>query len=571
MKIKWEDYLREPGLLRVLCRWRARLAQKRSPVLGLAALVKTTETVLDPYDDGVGKCLPGRRHWIRLGTRERHRLGENRCLETAIYRSAFNVMRDPLLAEIPDWLGRLRGIFGEVKELRTSEIVTFHPPMLHLIPKRQGSSDRRCLASFTYLPDRLLLSRAAVYLRDVFDPLMDDYSFAFRRNGAFNYKSAIDELIRYRRRYSGQRLYVAECDIQSFFDVINHQVVETAYDGFVQQLDEEDRPDPQLRKILIGYLRCFTSRGNLNASTEPKIVNYRHLVKPLEATDVGRFYPNQELKDVGLGIPQGGSLSPLIANLVLHSADRAVRADADPDLLYMRFCDDIIIVHPNKAKCKAALERYMGTLEMLKLPVHPLTRRVTYGPDYFKLKSKGPFVWTEPGGKLKSAIPWVAFLGVHVRYDGAVRVRQDSLKNHGLRLEMELKRYKDAVGKGGTNLKDGSEDARVRLLMSFESRVVAMGVGYSTLRHPEIGNRCWLAAFPSVTKDGPASRQLRRLDSKRGHVVSALKKTLGLKSGKLPCGQRYGYYGRPYSYYGIMTDAERHSSYPDNPLAYGEW
>ena len=565
---QWEAYITEKALLKRLCRWRASIARKRDPEIRLSALVRWGQCPLSERDEFIQKLLPPRRQWIRLGFRERKEAGEARVLEKTIFRSAIHILNNEI-SKGHEWIENFRRLVSEVDKIRAAETVTFHSPTIHLVPKGDGRSCR-CLASFDYPAERLLLSQAATYLRDVFDPIMEDCSYAFRKDCAYSYKSAIDELIRYRRKHMGEQLYVAECDIQSFFDVIDHRIIEIAYDGFVQQLPEMERPDPELKKILKGYLHCFTSRGNLHASKDERIVSRRHLVKSLEETTVGRFYPGQNLSDVKLGIPQGGALSPLIANLVLHSADRAIGPESDDQLLYLRFCDDVIIVHTDRDKCKKALERYMNALEMLKLPIHPLRRRVCYGQDYYNLKSKGPFVWAEPNGKQKSAIPWVSFLGVHVRYDGAVRIRQSSLKKHEDRLKIELRRYKDAVGKECCNLKDSSEKAREHLLRAFEARIVAMGVGYSTMRHPDIGVHCWAAAFPAMTGDGPAARQLRKLDSARGHIVSAFKKKLGFKPGPLPSGRK-GYYGRPYSYYGILTDTERHASYPHNPYSYGEW
>ena len=568
MSKTWSEYLNEDALLRLLCRWRAKLSLNRHSVQCLSARLCDGADSVQVLPDALVGLLPTRRHWMRMGQAERRRQGEERALEMTIFRSALRDLARPL-REWPSWVWNFKGVLAEVERLRQSAHVHFQQPRLHLIPKGR-EKERRCLASFTHTPDRLLLSRAACYLRDVFDELMCDCSFAFRKDGAYSYKSAIDEVVRYRRRFVGKRLYVAECDIQSFFDVISHSVVEAAYDGFVQQLEASRRPDPELRRILTAYLDVFTSRGNLAASDDPKVVPFRHLVKSLEKTGLADFYPGQKIDDLPVGIPQGGALSPLIANLVLHSADRAVRSADDSDLLYIRFCDDIIIMHPSKAKCREALQRYMDALELLKLPIHPLRRRVVYGSKYFEDKSKGPFAWTEDDGSLKSAIPWVSFLGVNIRYDGAVCVRRPSVEKHEERLKKELARFRRAVGRSGINLKDDSEAGRLAILRAFEARLVAMGVGYSTMRRPEIGRRCWAAAFPAVTRDGPAGSQLRHLDSVRGHLVASMKKFLGFKPGPLPACAG-GYYGRPYSYYGLLEAVERHTSYPLDISAYGEW
>ena len=571
MKKKWTDYLTRNDCLRVLCKWRADCARKRAPLHWLWIAAKGMVAPVVACPDNVSSCLPPRRRWLRLGSAVRLRLGEDRLVEETVFRTAMRDLSQPDdLQETPAWINRFKQLLHEVDSLCNASRVNFKAPTLHLVQKSKGSS-RRCLASFDNIQDRLLLSRAAMYLRDVFDPLLSDDCFAFRRDSKFNYRSAIEDLVRYRMKHEGKKIYVAECDIQSFFDVVNQQTVIDAYDSFVCRLENVDRPPEQLKKILIGYLEAYTSRGNLMTSNDPKVVAFRHLVKPLEDTGVFKFYRNKKARElVRLGIPQGGALSPLLANIVLDVADRAVREDADPELFYARFCDDVIFMHPNRAKCKAAIERYMCALKKLKLPIHPLTSRVIFDAKYYDSKSKGPFAWCKPDAHIKTHVPWVSFLGVHVRYDGIVRVRKDSLDRHEENLRRETKRVKLAVGVDGANLKDTSEEGKESLLRRFEARIVAMGSGYSTMRRPDIGNRCWMSAFPSLSPDGPAAGQMHHLDSVRGHQIAALRKQLGLKAGRRSSGQK-GFYGRPYSYYGALLDVERHKSFPCDPVAYSRW
>ena len=69
-----------------------------------------------------------------------------------------------------------------------------------------------------------------------------------------------------------------------------------------------------------------------------------------------------------VGVPQGGAISMLIANWVLDIADRRVERWGDESLFYARFCDDIVIAHPDRRKCRAARDRYLRALERLLLP-----------------------------------------------------------------------------------------------------------------------------------------------------------------------------------------------------------
>ena len=579
MRKNWTAYLSSVELLRTLCKWRAEVARKRAPLQRLWETVNGMECPEGIYpkrkeksenDVDESTCLPSHRQWMRLGQKERKRLGEERVTEMAIFRTA---MRDLAANDgkdsAPLWIANFKELLAEIEGLRGSNPLRLCEPTIHLIPKEEGK-ERRCLASFDRTADRFLLSKAALYLRDIVDPLLSNDCFAFRRDAAFSYRSAIEDVIRYRLAHSGETLYVAECDIQSFFDVINHDVALEAYDAFVSRLEESERPPDELRRILCAYLDAWTSRGNLMASKEPNSVEYRQLVKPLEKTGVFDFYDERDRTLVQLGVPQGGALSPLIANIVLDAADRAVRDSADPDLLYCRYCDDIIIVHTDRGKCEAALERYLDVMRRLKLPVHKVCHDFTFGSNYYDIKSKGPFEWRPCEIGAVCAAPWVSFLGVHIRYDGMVRVRKSSLEKHAKKLRKEVKRYKEAVGVGGAKLKDTSNESKVALLKSFEARLVAMGTGYSEMRKPDIGNQCWMAAFPFLTPEGPAAGQLKHLDGARGHQVAALKKHLGFQRGALPVGRKK-FYGRPYSYYGALIDVERHDSRPGGMGAYSKW
>ena len=578
MKMSWRDYLNENALLRVLCRLRAAVARKRTNAHWLWSVAKNLENPDVAIADATKGFLPGRRQWIRLPRKIRASFGETRTVEETIYRTARK-----LLAQKEDgdgrngeWQKNFLGLVGDVQALAGSSVLRFHKPTLHLIPKKGGSL--RCLASFDELAERLLISRAAVYLRDVFDSCLSRTCYAFRANGDFNYKTAIDDLVRYRMQYEGKKLYVAECDIQSFFDTVNHDVAIAAYDSFVNGLETTQKPPEQLRKIIEAYLAVYTSRGNLMTAEDERIAERRNLVKPLEETGVGAFYPGKSLDEVALGIPQGGALSPLIANLVLSYADRAVESEKDDELFYCRFCDDIIIIHPNRKKCGMAMKRYLEALTELKLPVHKVKSRFSsYGAKYYETKSKGPFLWASQDDA-KSAMPWVAFLGVHVKYDGQVRVRHDSIDNHVSNLQKELSTFMRAVGRNGRLLKtekeiesQGRDRRKEEVFKHFQARLVSIGTGYSTINDRKRGSLCWMAAFPSLTPEGHAAHQMRRLDSMRGKIFSSLKKFLGLEFTKSSEGRRKGFYGRPYSYYGALIDVERHKSYPPDMDAYSRW
>jgi len=57
------------------------------------------------------------------------------------------------------------------------------------------------------------------------------------------------------------------------------------------------------------------------------------------------FFKN--IRNAKIGVPQGGAISGLIANLVLDYADSEILKLKSSKLLYVRFCDDMVIMHPS--------------------------------------------------------------------------------------------------------------------------------------------------------------------------------------------------------------------------------
>jgi hypothetical protein len=188
----------------------------------------------------------------------------------------------------------------------------------------------------------LILAQTARYVRDRFDELLSPNSYAFRRSGEISHVTAIRKLRDYRLRYPNKKLYVAECDIQKFFDVINHEEVLAAFDSFAQRLDTPI--DPRAREVLIAFLESYSSfRMVAESFPDPEDRKKIGFLQSRElALQLKRFYSTNDFASLPLGIPQGGALSPILVNLVMDCADHAVTDGAPEDLFYARFCDDMI-------------------------------------------------------------------------------------------------------------------------------------------------------------------------------------------------------------------------------------
>ena len=315
-------------------------------------------------------------------------------------------------------------------------------------------------------------------------------------------------------------MHVAECDIKKFFDNISHDVMRCCWGkvGF----------DQAAGKVLEAYLAVYSS-----SDTERR------------------------------GLPQGGSFSTVLANLVLHEADEAVNALDDGRLFYARYCDDVVIAHPDESVCRAALEAYKSALAGLELPVHQL-KSFVYRPadgkstDYYAIKSKGPFRWAEPAVGEADCAPWVSFLGSQVRYDGETRIRKESIEKHIRALGHEtaaavavLQKY-EKEGLLRKRMPPAAVKVYLEWFASFRNRLIAKGVGYVTAKVKDC-HLCWAGAFTRVTNCADTRMQMRRLDRVREGMLSKVWRMLPRSCGK----KRRRYKGKPFSYCGFLENAVR--------------
>lgn len=529
--------------------------------------------------EGLSALLPPRRLWRRGKKEARAGKSTDTISSEAIMRVALGMQKAGVLTETP-WGTRLLEFCDSTRQRALHGDVAFCPPRIALIRKTGGrvkimkkksrKEAYRCLSSFENLADRVLIGRTAAYLRDVFDPLFSRCSHAFRSNGKeFSLHTAIKDLVAFRKRFADKTLYVADCDIQKFFDVINHDVILNAYDSLVARLGSDEKPDERVRRILEAYLDVYSFPRNLEASEDPEVMAKRDCVERVKETAIRKFYPGENLSALSLGIPQGGALSPVLANVVMDAVDRAVLSEADKNLFYARFCDDIIIVHTSKRKCEEALRRYLKAVKELKLPIHAFTKVGAGTTDYFTAKSKRPVPWREPSGGALST-RWVNFLGHQIRYDGFVRIRKETIEKHCEKLKREkgtlLQNLKSARGRyrEAHSWRD--------LFELFQRRMVALGVGRTNVPVSSSTARSWLSVFFShLDKNGPVLSQLKRLDRLRQNVFRSVKMTLkniersrdvadkasGQEAPRHDAEKKARYFGAPFSYYGSMKGHHR--------------
>jgi RNA-directed DNA polymerase len=162
------------------------------------------------------------------------------------------------------------------------------------IPKPDGSS--RPLGIPTVL-DRVIQQAIAQVMGVIFDPGFSESSCGFRPG-----RSAHDG-VRQVKRFIGQGYTVAvDMDLSKFFDTVNHDVLMDRVSRRIQ--------DKRVLQLIGKYLRAgVVVKGRLQATP--------------------------------MGVPQGGPLSPLLANILLDDLDKELERRGHH---FVRYADDFIIM-----------------------------------------------------------------------------------------------------------------------------------------------------------------------------------------------------------------------------------
>lgn len=422
----------------------------------------------------------------------------------------------------------------------------------------------RPIASFG-LKDKIILSITNRYLTNVLDHIFIDESYAFRAKRLIKgiptcptHHDPVEQILDYRKKFQEEKLWVSECDMKKFFDTVNHTIIKNVMGKLLTHKSLSQCLPSELynaKRILYDYLDSYTfNRTVLPLNKDKKYFKKYNIEK-------GEFgWVKEELLSAGyykristakIGIPQGGALSGLIANAVLHDIDRNVMHHQDGSLLYVRFCDDMLLIHPEKEKCKAAFSAYLNGLKSKKLMPHaPVYSPFNTAKSFWSEKSKECYQWTDDE---KQGSPWIGFVGYEIHYQGAIRVRKSSLLK-------EMKKQYKVVGDLKVILNNPQcRSSKNTIYESVANRLIGMSVGrvdlwnYKSIK-PEM---CWTSGYKLLTDNKYSRIQLRRLDTSRNRLLSKLKNKIDkiVEPQKSEDDQEIGkpneqlYYGNPFSYY----------------------
>lgn len=526
--------------------------------------------------DELLRLLPPRRAWVRLGISDRKRYKSSteisiESLKRTVLSEHYRVRE----GKSPSgWYLRLESFIQDVhKRIGDANEIFIEKPTIIALKKENSRQCRKFRPISEYpLTDRVIISITAKYLTQIFDRQLLDCAYAFRAVSKSNVRThheTIDAILAFKKRHQNRKMYVAECDIKKFYDCVNHNLIKDIFSGFVYRARQyENKYDDRATSIFLKYLDSYSF--NLD-------------VYPLNGTDHfsklgcpnGEFeWPEGELKsefygeqisELKLGVPQGGALSCLISNLLLHNVDEVVLGNKGVfDIEYLRYCDDMILLADRRETCEDVLYKYTEALRRNLLLVHNPREIGKYGKTFFNVsKSKKPFLWNA-NSVCEPYSPWISFVGYQVRFDGVIRVRKKSIEKEINKQEREATRVLKAINY--KEIKDINTNSRKSLkqqLLALECRLIAMSVGRHQLHNYKsiTPTMCWANGFRKLLGHSTARSQLKLLDSKRNRQIFRVKTILAnlVKESDNPdvCELPTRYRGAPFSYYGVFTKTTR--------------
>ena len=202
------------------------------------------------------------------------------------------------------------------------------------IPKRNGQY--RQLGIPTVL-DRVLPQAISQTLTPLYEPHFSEHSHGFRPKRSAH--DAIDEMLR-EAIIKGKKCHVVDCDLKAFFDTVDHQKL-------MGKLRERIA-DPGLLKLILGYLKAGAIPSKLTRE--------------------------EREEEIDAGEPQGGPLSPLLANILLDELDHELEGRGHK---FVRYADDFVILCGSLRAGERILRsvtRYLS--EELKLTVNTTKSQV---------------------------------------------------------------------------------------------------------------------------------------------------------------------------------------------------
>jgi RNA-directed DNA polymerase len=260
-----------------------------------------------------------------------------------------------------------------------------HAVQRRAIPKSDGGV--RELGIPTVL-DRFIQQALLQVLQPCIDPSFSQHSYGFRPG-----KRAHEAILAAQRYIQEGRRVVVDVDLEKFFDRVNHDVLMSKLSSRMAD-----------RRVL-GLIRRYLEAGVMVHG----VVMERHE-----------------------GTPQGGPLSPLLANVLLDEVDQELERSGHA---FVRYADDCNVYVRSRRAGERVMRRLKRQYATLKLRINESKSAVA---NIRGRKFLGYTYWFAPGGVVKRAVAKKPLSEMKAR------VRQITARNAGRSIQQvseELRRY----------------------------------------------------------------------------------------------------------------------------------
>ncbi|MGK7371116.1 MAG: group II intron reverse transcriptase/maturase [Candidatus Halalkalibacterium sp. M3_1C_030] len=181
------------------------------------------------------------------------------------------------------------------------------------IPKENG---KKRLLGIPTVVDRVVQQAITQVLSPIYEKQFSPHSYGFRPG-----KNAHQALKKCRDYITDGYIYAADMDLQQFFDTVNHSKLVEVLSRTVK--------DGRVTSLIHKYLRAGVVTGN-------------------------------KFEETKLGVPQGGPLSPLLGNIMLHELDKELQRRGHK---FVRYADDLLILCKSKRSAERTLQNIIPYIE----------------------------------------------------------------------------------------------------------------------------------------------------------------------------------------------------------------
>lgn len=232
---------------------------------------------------------------------------------------------------IKDIEAKLEGEIYKIWNRLSSGSYQAQPVKIVTLPKANGGVRHLGVPTVT---DRVAQGVIKNRLEKVLEPHFHEDSYAYRPG-----RSAIDAVLKARERCF-KKEWVVEVDIKGFFDNLDHELLLEILNNYTQD------------KLVLLYASKFLKAKAIMENGEE-----------IQRTQ---------------GTPQGGVVSPVLANLYLHEAFDKWMAKTYPNIEFERYADDIIIHCVSERQAQFMKSKVEKQLLSYKLELHPEKTRIVY-------------------------------------------------------------------------------------------------------------------------------------------------------------------------------------------------